>query len=175
MFVRTPRMGNDAKRRDGAGDRGVARLAVRDQLREHRIVVDRHVAAFDDAAVDADAGARRFAIEQQRARLRQETRRRILRVDAALDRVPALRRSSCAPRQRLPHRDEQLRAHEVDAGDQLGDRVLDLEPRVHLEEVEARARSPSPSSRNSIVPAFGSRRPAPPRSRPRPSARATPA
>ena len=37
-------------------------------------------------------------------------------------------------RQRRALRDAQLRAHEVDAGDLLGDRVLDLDARVHLEE-----------------------------------------
>ena len=29
-----------------------------------------------------------------------------------------------------------LLLHQIDAGDQLGDRMLDLEPRVHLQEVE---------------------------------------
>ena len=44
-------------------------------------------------------------------------------------------------RQRLALRDADLPAHQVEAGHQLGDRVLDLEPGVHLEEVEvARAR-----------------------------------
>src|SRR5215469_18596928 len=32
--------------------------------------------------------------------------------------------------------DAQLLAHQVDAADHLADRVLDLEPRVHLDEVE---------------------------------------
>src|SRR5690606_6546204 len=32
--------------------------------------------------------------------------------------------------------DRQLRLHDVDAGDHLGDRVLDLYARVHLDEVE---------------------------------------
>ena len=36
-----------------------------------------------------------------------------------------------------PVGDEQLQPHEVEAGDQLGHRVLDLEPGVHLEEGEA--------------------------------------
>ena len=58
------------------------------------------------------------------------------------------------PRQRLAGRDEQLRAHEIEAGDRFGDRMLDLQPRVHLEEVERAPRRPSPSSRNSIVPAL---------------------
>ena len=39
-------------------------------------------------------------------------------------------------RERLPRRDPQLLLDEVDAGDELGDRVLDLQPRVHLDEEE---------------------------------------
>ena len=35
-----------------------------------------------------------------------------------------------------PARDANLPLHEVDAGHELGDRMLDLEARVHLEEVE---------------------------------------
>ena len=51
---------------------------------------------------------------------------------------PALRQRRLRPWQRLAGRDAQLRVHQVDAGDRLRDRVLDLQPRVHLEEVEAR-------------------------------------
>ena len=36
--------------------------------------------------------------------------------------------------QRVALRDQDLRAHEVEAGDDLGDRVLDLDARVHLDE-----------------------------------------
>ena len=38
------------------------------------------------------------------------------------------------PVERKPLRDENLRAHQVDAGDDLGDGVLDLDARVHLDE-----------------------------------------
>ena len=37
---------------------------------------------------------------------------------------------------RLARRDQQLRLHEIDAGDQLRDRMLHLDARVHLDEVE---------------------------------------
>src|SRR5690606_41494354 len=40
-------------------------------------------------------------------------------------------------RQLLAGGDHQLLADQVDAGDHLGDRVLDLDPGVHLDEVEA--------------------------------------
>ena len=44
---------------------------------------------------------------------------------------------SSLERQRLAGGDPDLLAHEVEAGDHLGHRVLDLEARVHLHEVEA--------------------------------------
>ncbi len=76
---------------------------------------------------------------QDAARRRQEPVVRILGVDAALDRVPVrrqqARRIEIEP---LAARDPDLPAHQIDAGHHLGDRMLDLEPRVHLEEVEAR-------------------------------------
>ncbi len=42
--------------------------------------------------------------------------------------------------ERLARRDPHLLAHEVDAGDELGDRVLDLQPRVQLDEGERAVR-----------------------------------
>jgi hypothetical protein len=46
--------------------------------------------------------------------------------------------------------DADLRLHEVDAGDLLGHRVLDLQPRVDLDEVVLGR----PATRNSTVPAL---------------------
>ena len=46
--------------------------------------------------------------------------------------------SACANGSGSPRRDEQLRAHQIEAGDGLGHRMLDLQARVHLEEVELR-------------------------------------
>src|SRR6185503_3866700 len=54
-----------AQRLDGAAPRGLARLAVRDQLRDQRIVVHADLAALDHARIDADAWHRRLAIKQQ--------------------------------------------------------------------------------------------------------------
>ena len=100
-------------------------------------------------------GQPRLAVEQQPSGLRQELLRRILGVDARLDGVAALRERVLRPRQRLAGGDEQLRAHEVDAGHLLGHRMLDLQPRVHLEEIERRCVAVvEPSTRNSTVPAL---------------------
>ena len=68
----------------------------------------------------------------------RSSRVRILRVEAALQRVPAAAHvASCANGERPARRDLDLQAHEVEAGDGLRDGVLDLQARVHLQEVEA--------------------------------------
>ena len=59
----------------------------------------------------------------------------ILRVDAALDGVAALGQVVLREGQRLALRDADLQLHQVHARHHLGDRVLHLEARVHLQEV----------------------------------------
>jgi hypothetical protein len=59
--------------------------------------------------------------------------------------------SSCENRQLLAGRDADHLLHQVDAGDQLGHRMLHLQARVHLEEVEVLV---LPSTMNSTVPAL---------------------
>ncbi|SIN28779.1 Uncharacterised protein [Mycobacteroides abscessus subsp. abscessus] len=61
---------------------------------------------------------------------------RILGAQTGLDRVTANSRVVHLLRQRAAHGYEQLGTHQVEAGDQLGNRVLDLQPGVHLEEGE---------------------------------------
>ena len=62
----------------------------------------------------------------------QEVAAGVLAVDPELDRVRV--RLGVVVAERLAVGDAELLAHEVDAGDLLGDRVLDLEPGVDLEE-----------------------------------------
>jgi hypothetical protein len=50
--------------------------------------------------------------------------------------VPALRELLLRPRHRPACRHLDLRAHQIDAGHRFGDRMLDLQAGVHLEEVE---------------------------------------
>ena len=106
---------------------------VRDELRDHRVVGDRHLVSGRDAGIDANAVGETPARVIVPAWGRK--RERVLGVQARLDRValgiPRLER------ERLPGRDEQLLLHEVDAGDELRDGMLDLDPRVQLEEGEA--------------------------------------
>ena len=60
----------------------------------------------------------------------------ILGVDAALDRVAAPHDVALAERELAAGGDEDLLLHDIDAGDELGDRMLDLDARVHLDEEE---------------------------------------
>ena len=69
------------------------------------------------------------------ARRRREAVR-VLGVDAAFDGVAADLHVLLAHAQLLARRDVDLFLHEVDPGDHLGHRVLDLDAGVHLDEVE---------------------------------------
>ena len=76
-------------------------------------------------------GSRYAGDERRRG---QEAARHVLGVDAALDRVAAQLTCSCVSDSGSPSAIEDLLAHEIEPGDQLGDRVLDLDARVHLHE-----------------------------------------
>src|SRR5262249_23364520 len=80
-------------------------------------------------------GAARGVPQADRARRGHEGLR-VLGVDAALHGVAADLHVALAVGEALAAGDQQLRLHQVDAGDELGDRVLDLDAGVHLDEVE---------------------------------------
>jgi hypothetical protein len=108
--------------------------AVREHLRQHRVVVGADDRARLHPAVDADARPARDLDPVQRAGGRQEAAGRVLGVEPRLDRMTVQPRLGHGRRQRLAAGDEQLQPHEVQARHQLGDGVLDLQPGVHLEE-----------------------------------------
>src|SRR5687768_10251315 len=87
--------------------------------------------------IDADARPTADAEHADVSR-RWYERLRIFRVDAALDRVSVERDLSLPNRESLTCGDADLLFDDVDAGDELGDRMLDLETRVRLHEVEPR-------------------------------------
>ena len=89
-----------------------------------------------DARVDPDALARRLGEHQDLPAGGQEPARGVLGVDPGLDRVPGRRDVVLRDGQRLTGGDPQLPLDEIQPGDQLGDRVLDLQPGVHLHEEE---------------------------------------
>ena len=107
-----------------------ARRPVGDQLRDHRVVCDPDLVAFLDACVHSDPFGKPQAFEA--AGLGEESLR-----------VLAYRRTSTAWPSRVgldvelvTGGDAKLRLHEVHSGDQLGDRMLDLDAPVQLEEPE---------------------------------------
>ena len=84
-------------------DRLLARVAVRDDLADHRVVVRRHEVVGVRVRVDADARAARRVPRRDAARRRHE-RPRVLGVDAAFDRVAALDDVALAEAQLLARR-----------------------------------------------------------------------
>ena len=75
----------------------------------------------------------RYAVDATRRR--QEAARDVLGVDTALDRVAAESDVLLREGERLAGCDEDLLPDEIDPRHGLGDGVLDLDPRVHLQEV----------------------------------------
>ena len=91
MLVLMP-LDHHLRQRDAhARDRLLARVAVRDDLADHRVVVRRHEVVLVRVRVDADAGAARRVPRRDAPRRRHE-RLRVLGVDPAFDRVAAAAR-----------------------------------------------------------------------------------
>ena len=117
-------------------DGGRPVVAVRHQLGHQRVVGGADHAAVLDAAVDPQAGALGPAHVLSRARRRAVVLAGPLGAQAHLDRVPAGGDLVLAEGERAARCHRQLQPHQVEAGDQLGDAVLDLQPGVHLQEGE---------------------------------------
>ena len=101
----------------------------------------RHLVALVDAEVVADSGAVGHRELDDPPHRRQEAVERVLGVDAALDGPAArLEGEALEEGQLLARGHAHLLLDEVDAGRELGHRMLDLQARVHLEEIEAALR-----------------------------------
>ena len=157
--------------------RGLLAVGVPDdELGHHRVVHRRDLAARAHPGVHAHAGSARLDVGPDPAGRRRELLRRVLGVDAALDRVAAQDDVVLRERQRLAGGDPDARLDDVDPGRHLRHAVLDLDAGVHLqEEVLARMlalrvhQQPLDGARRR-----GSRPRAPPRRRSCRSARAAP-
>ncbi len=125
----------------------VAVLAVHDELGDHRVVEHRDLAAVVHAGVHAHAVQvlgvgrehrlpRRLERHQAAGR-RQEVAERVFGVDAALDGPAVALHVRLRQRQLLAGGDADHQLDQVQAGDALGHRMLHLQARVHLQEVEA--------------------------------------
>src|SRR5450631_2473452 len=138
---------------DAVDDKGVERVSLRvdcllargrvgDQLGDHRVVVDRNLAALVDAGVvtqrDAvgDALLRR-AVAREAASGGQEFAVWVLGIDSGLNRPAVELHVALLERQFFAGRAADHLLDQIDAGDELGHRMLDLQSRVHLEEIEA--------------------------------------
>ena len=124
---------------DGAGQRA----ALRGHLDQHGIEERGNLGpGISGADIQADTEPGRAAISDQRAVIRLEVVLRILRGN------PALHREARAMHRRLVRNIDfrilqpvtagnlQLAAHDIDPGDLLGYRVLDLDPGVDLDEID---------------------------------------
>ena len=110
--------------------------AVGDHLGDHRIVEGRDREPVFHAVIDADARAGRRPPDIDAPGLRQEAGIGVLGIEADFDGVARELHLLLGERQLLAGRDLELPGDEVQAGDRLGHGMLDLQPRVHLEEVE---------------------------------------
>ena len=118
-----------------AGQRLAPVLPPGDDLGDHRVVVGADHVALGDPGVDADARARTAARSSTTVPgAAREALIGVLGVEAGLDRVADLDRRFAD--QGLAVGDEQLQLDQVEPGGGLGDRVLDLQPGVHLQEGE---------------------------------------
>ena len=97
--------------------------------------MDADLAAFVDAGVDAHAiGLFRRPVAGQPPDRGQEVAVRVLGIDARLDRPAVELHVILLDRQLLAVGDADHPFHQIEAGDEFGHRMLDLQARIHLEE-----------------------------------------
>ena len=122
-------------------DDGHEVLLLARELDEEGVVVWGDAAADDDLAVEADAHAAGGSVHLNLAKVRREGHLGILGGDAALHGealdLDVLLARDADVRQGGTARDENLRLDQIDAGDLLRHRVLNLDAGVHLEKVVA--------------------------------------
>ena len=132
-----------AQRAVHAADRLLRRAARRRHLNQQRIVVagnDR--TRIGGTAVEADAEASRRTIGGDATIVRNEVLLRVFRGDAALQRmtieadISLLRDTRFGRADRVTVEDVDLSLHDIDAGHDFRDGVLDLDARIDLDEVE---------------------------------------
>ena len=120
------------------GHRVLEGAATAGELGQHRVEVGGDLGAgVRRTAVEADATAAGGAVGGDHAGVGTEVVGRVLGGDPALQGGAADAHGLLAEaevRQRLAGGDPELGLDQVDVGDLLGDRVLDLDPRVHLDE-----------------------------------------
>ncbi len=124
------------ERFDQAGERLRPIGSPRDQLRQQRIVVGGDRVARAKAGVDPDAVPSRLAPCADGSSRGQKPLGGVLGINTCLHRMAVGCDLVLPQRQLFPHGDAQLPLHEVDAGDHLGHGMLDLQARIHLDEMK---------------------------------------
>src|SRR5690625_3950150 len=122
------------QRADHLGDGQLTRGRTRDELRDHRVVVLGNAIARINVRVYADAVAARRMERRDDTRRRREFAERIFGVDAALDGVAFKLYILSLDLHAVGHAD--LLLNQVEARHFFRHRMLDLNPRIHLHEVE---------------------------------------
>src|SRR6267142_340711 len=113
----------------------VARGPVNDELGYQRIVMRRNDVLGVGSRIDAHAGTARGIPGRDLPR-RRFVCNRILGIDAAFERMAPELNILLAVRQTVAGSDKDLIADKIDPGHEFGHGVLDLNPRIHLHEVE---------------------------------------
>jgi len=113
-----------------ASQRLVAVASHGDDLGDHRVEVGRNLVALGDPGVHPDPGSRGQVEPLDASRGGGEIAVGILGVEPGLDRMADLDRLVAS--QPTARRDVQLRLDQIHVGGRFGDRVLHLQPGVHL-------------------------------------------
>ena len=112
-----------------------ARLSMHDQLADEQIVVGRNRVALIDRGIDANTEASRRVVVQDFPGRRTESDR-IFCIDAAFDGVAVKFHVALLDGEVGSSGNADLLENQVNVGDHLGHRMLDLNACVHLNEVE---------------------------------------
>src|SRR3954468_13543666 len=124
------------KRSIEPSDRARSVFIVDDQLAEQAVIERRNRIAEIQHAIEANPIAAWHNECRNGAWIRHEGLCRILGVDANLDRVAIDAHFILANAQALAAGDPDHLAYQVDSGDHLRHRMLDLNARIHLQEIE---------------------------------------
>src|SRR5881628_1655768 len=119
-----------------SGDRVMAVPAVRDDLRDQRVVESLDDGALRDPAVDANAWPPGLVVSRDHPGRGREVGGWVFGIDAAFDRPTVKGDLVLRHAQGFARGDSNLLANEIQAGNRLRDRVLDLKARVDLVEVK---------------------------------------
>src|SRR5262249_37307159 len=110
--------------------------SVNEQFCNHRVVICGNAVARANVAVNPHASAARWVPFRHQSRAWPEIVVWIFGVDSTFDRATAVDDVFLPEREFLTRGDFDLLLNEVDSSDQLGDRMLDLNAGIDLDEVK---------------------------------------